>query len=374
MLSSSRCRDHSKKMLPGSWRTASVNSSTRDGNCSAYSGFTVHLTLIRIKAVSPIVRRVAPGRGAVRILARRTGLRHETRPVAARRGHTGGVEPVSDGRSGVPGEALRGHVAYHGYDMRGGAPGVHRGLPSPYLTLIVTFGEPLVMRTPDGGLARRRTAIGGLHTTPEEIVHDGRESGVHVVLDPLAARALLGRPASELAGITVDGDDVLGVVTRELEERVEAAEGWDGRFAALDDVLQRALAVDLPGRPIAPEVRRAWRRLVGSAGAVPVHALADEVGWSERHLGQRFRAEIGVAPKVAGRMARFDRARRRLAARAVAGGPLGLADIAADGGYADQAHLTREFGALAGCSPHPVCVLAEEIGNVQDAGAPETTS
>jgi AraC-like DNA-binding protein len=281
------------------------------------------------------------------------------------------VEPVSDGRSGVPGEALRGHVAYHGYDMRGGPPGVHRGLPSPYLTLIVTFGEPLVMRTPDGGLARRRTAIGGLHTTPEEIVHDGRQSGVHVVLDPLAARALLGRPASDLAGITVDGDDVLGAVTRELEERVEAAEGWDGRFAALDDVLQRALAVDSPGRPVAPEVRRAWRRLVGSAGTVPVHALADEVGWSERHLGQRFRAEIGVAPKVAGRMARFDRARRRLAARAVAGGPLGLADIAADGGYADQAHLTREFGALAGCSP--TRWLAEEIGNVQDAGAPETT-
>jgi len=279
---------------------------------------------------------------------------------------------VSDGRAGVPGPALRGHVAYHGYDMRGGAPGVHRGLPSPYLTFIVTFGEPLVMRTPDGGLARRRTAIGGLHTTPETIVHDGRQSGVHVVLDPLAARALLGRPASDLAGITVDGDDVLGAVVRELEERVEAADGWESRFAALDDVLQRALrggTSPAARRPIAPEVRRAWRRLVGTAGTVPVRALADEVGWSERHLGQRFRAEIGVAPKVAGRMARFDRARHRLAARAVAGGPLGLADIAADGGYADQAHLTREFGALAGCSP--TRWLAEEIGNLQDARPPD---
>lgn len=277
--------------------------------------------------------------------------------------------PSTDGRSGAPAGALRGHVAYHGYDLRGGPPGTHRGLPSPYLTLIVTFGRPLTMRTPDGGLVDRAVALGGLHTTPETIVHDGRQSGVHVVLDPLAARALLGRPAAEVAGVTVDGDDVLGALAREVQERVEGAEDWAGRFAALDDVLGRIVAGASParaaGRPVAPEVRHAWRRLVRSAGTVPVHALADEVGWSERHLGQRFRAEVGVGPKVAGRMARFDRARRRIAARAAAGVPLGLADVAADAGYADQGHLTREFGALAGCSP--TRWLAEEIGNVQDA-------
>ncbi|MEJ2861373.1 helix-turn-helix domain-containing protein [Actinomycetospora flava] len=280
----------------------------------------------------------------------------------------------ADGRSARPTRPLAGHVAYHGYDLRGGAPGVHRGLPSPYLTFIVTYGEPLTMRTRDGSLVRRDVAIGGLHTTPETIVHSGRQSGLHIVLDPLAARALLGRPASELAGITVDGDAVLGAVATELHERVEEAEGWAGRFAAIDDVLRRALdgASGSAARPVAPEVREAWRRVVRSGGRVPVSALADEVGWSERHLGQRFRAEVGVAPKVAGRMARFDRARRRLAARASAGEPLGLADIAADGGYADQAHLTREFGALAGCSP--TRWIAEEIGNIQDPVLPEGTS
>ncbi|MDD7968742.1 AraC family transcriptional regulator [Actinomycetospora lemnae] len=272
----------------------------------------------------------------------------------------------ADARVGRPAGALAGHVGYHGYDLHAD-PGTHRGLPSPYLTFIVTFGTPLTMRAPDGSLVTRDVAIGGLHTTPETIVHHGRQSGLHVVLDPLAARALLGRPASELAGITVDGDAVLGALARELHEQVGEADGWAGRFAALDDVLCRALAGS--GEPsVAPEVRRAWRRVVGSGGRVPVRALADEVGWSERHLGQRFRAELGVAPKVAGRMARFDRARRRLAARALAGEALRLADIAADGGYADQAHLTREFGALAGCSP--TRWLAEEIGNVQDAATP----
>ncbi|GAA4793028.1 AraC family transcriptional regulator [Actinomycetospora chlora] len=267
-----------------------------------------------------------------------------------------------DARAGRPTGALARHVTFQGYDMTGD-PGVHRGLPSPYLTFIVTFGVPLVMRGPDGGLVRRRTALGGLHTTPETIVHEGRQSGVQISLDPLAARALLRRPASEIAGVTVDADDVLGALAREMQERVESADGWAGRFAALDEVLHRAL--DDEARPVAPEVRQAWRRVVSSAGTVPVRALADEVGWSERHLGQRFRAEVGVAPKVAGRMARFDRTRRSLAARAAAGTPLHLAELAVDAGYADQAHLTREFGALAGCSP--TRWIAEEIGYIQDA-------
>jgi AraC-like DNA-binding protein len=278
------------------------------------------------------------------------------------------VAEHEDARAGRPAGALARHVGYHGYDLHG-APGVHRGLPSPYLTFIVTFGVPLTMRAPDGGLVRRRTVIGGLHTTPETIVHEGHQSGVQISLDPLVARALLGQPAAELAGVTVDGDDVLGALTDELADRVEEAGDWPARFAAIDEVLHRALATASPvaRRPVAPEVRHAWRRVVSSAGTVPVRALADEIGWSERHLGQRFRAEVGVAPKVAGRMARFDRTRRRLAARAAAGAPLALADLAADAGYADQAHLTREFGALAGCSP--TRWVAEEIGYIQDAAA-----
>lgn len=273
-------------------------------------------------------------------------------------------------RSAAAGGPLRGHVAYRGYDLRG-APGTHRGLPSPSLTLIVTLDEPLTMRAPGGGLVTRDTVLAGLHTTPETIVHPGRQRGIHVVLDPLAARALLGRPASELAGVSVDAPAVLGAVARELHDRVAAADGWEARFAALDAVLARAAAA--PRRPVADEVRRAWFLLVGSGGRVGVRQVADEVGWGDRHLARRFRAELGVGPKAAARMTRFDRTRRRLAAQAAAGRPLGLADLAADAGYADQAHLTREFRGFAGCSP--TRWIAEEIGaggvgNVQDAPAP----
>ena len=58
-----------------------------------------------------------------------------------------------------------------------------------------------------------------------------------------------------------------------------------------------------------------------------------------------------MTPKQAARIVRFDRTRRELAAAAAAGAPLALADLAAQRGYADQAHLTRDFAAFAGLPP-----------------------
>jgi AraC-like DNA-binding protein len=93
---------------------------------------------------------------------------------------------------------------------------------------------------------------------------------------------------------------------------------------------------------------------------VPISVVAAEIGWSGRHLTDRFRAEIGLRPKEAARVARFDRARRALRPTAR------LADVAARHGFADQSHLVREFHAFAGCAPSRW--LADEFGFVQ-AGA-----
>jgi AraC-like DNA-binding protein len=104
-----------------------------------------------------------------------------------------------------------------------------------------------------------------------------------------------------------------------------------------------------------------------SRGTVPIADLARETGWTPRHLGTRFRNEFGLTPKAAARVVRFDRARRLLQRRVEAGGAPALADLAAAGGYYDQAHLAREFRELAGCAPSRW--LAEEFRNVQ-AGPP----
>jgi AraC-like DNA-binding protein len=261
--------------------------------------------------------------------------------------------PVDESVRGVPAPALRPFVAwYSGYRQAGVPPALHRGLPSPYLTVIFTLDDPLVIarhvdpRLPPGSY---RALVGGLHTSPALITHDGRQSGVQLQLSPLGARALLGMPAGELAGIDVDGPDVLGAVADKIVERMREEPDWPGRFAVIDRMLGARLNGDPPA--VSPEVGQAWRLLLASGGSSNVSALAAETGWSDRHLRSRFRAETGLTPKAAARVIRFDRARRRLQAQATSGQQPSLASLAADHGYYDQAHLAREFRELAGCPP-----------------------
>ncbi len=278
---------------------------------------------------------------------------------------------VNESASRTPSPGLRGFVdSYVGFRQAGMEPGRHRGLPSPSLTLIFTLDDPLVLTAhPDPAQppGSYDTIVGGLHTSPAIITHDGRQSGIQLGLNPLGARALLGVPAGELAERDLPADEVLGALAFEIQDRLQCAADWAARFAILDDALLARLAEARCGAHVSAEVSYTWQQLVRTAGTASVRALAAETGWSERHLRAQFRAETGLAPKAAARVIRFDRARHALQRRAAAGGPLGLADLAASCGYFDQAHLDREFGLIAGCSPSRW--LAEEFRNFQATAA-----
>ena len=277
---------------------------------------------------------------------------------------------VSESARYQPPPTLRPLVAwYHGYRQAGGRPARHRGLPSPWLTLIITLDEPLTIAEhpdPRQPASAHQVLVGGLHTSPALITHDGRQSGIQLGVTPLGARVLLGAPAGALATLDLEGDQVVGRFAADLQDRVRAASTWAGRFAILDAVFAARTGPMDTRALIAPEVRYAWRTLLATRGAVPVAELARETGWSARHLDNRFRADIGLTPKAAARVIRFDHARRLLMRRVGAGGAPALADLAAAGGYYDQAHLAREFRGLAGLPPSRW--LAEEFRNVQVHG------
>jgi AraC-like DNA-binding protein len=274
---------------------------------------------------------------------------------------------IEESVRGVPAPALRPFIAgYSGFRQAGVPPATHRGLPSPYLTVIFTLDDPLTVaahadpRQPPGTY---RSLVGGLHTSPALITHEGRQSGIQLMLSPLGARALLGLPAADLASIDVEGREVFGPLADQIVERIGAVGDWPARFGVLDRVLTARLN-DPPTDPgISEEVGYAWRRLVASGGHCAVSELAAETGWSDRHLRSMFSGETGLTPKAAARVIRFDRARRLLQRRAAAGPPPLLADLAADCGYYDQAHLAREFRDLAGLPPS--AWLAAEFRNVQ---------
>jgi AraC-like DNA-binding protein len=125
---------------------------------------------------------------------------------------------------------------------------------------------------------------------------------------------------------------------------------WDASAIVRQDaLLDRFLLGRLADGPRpSPEVGWAWARLVATGGAVPIGRLAGEVGWSHKQLIARFRQQIGLRPKTAARLVRFDGVWRRLDGER---GRLDWVDLAREVGNADQAHLVREFHQFTGTTP-----------------------
>ncbi len=220
------------------------------------------------------------------------------------------ADPILESIARRPAAALTPFVErYHGYRIVGFPPGLHRGLPSRHLTFIVSIGPPIdVVAQTDPGQspARYGCVVGGLQAAPALIAHDGNQEGVSVALTPTGSRALLGRPARDLWNVSVEIDDVVGPLGTELWERLQGTTSWDERFAVCDAVLGRLLRDEC----VAPELDLSWRLLVESGGNAPVADLAGTVGWTRQHFTRRFGDEFGLSPKLAGRVVRFERARR----------------------------------------------------------------
>jgi AraC-like DNA-binding protein len=99
--------------------------------------------------------------------------------------------------------------------------------------------------------------------------------------------------------------------------------------------------------------------MLASEGSMRIGDVADEIGWSRRHFGEKLRAETGITPKQAARILRFERVGKLLRQ-----GRFDLAELALECGYYDQAHLSNEWRALAGCSPGTW--ISEELPFLQD--------
>lgn len=271
----------------------------------------------------------------------------EQRSVRPRVYTAGMSTAASDDLTRSPHPRLRPFVGdYVGYDISGVPAGTHLGLPSGTLTFIVAIDQPLQQYIPESDAVESfDVLLAGLHLWPTLIAHNGAMSGIQINFTPFAPRAFFTTAAVEFAHHSVELRDIAGPIAAELHERVNAAPTWSKRFDAIDDVLVRAIHDDVGPRP-RPEVVESWRQIARSHGGLPVSLVADEVGWSRRHLNEQFRAEFGIGPKEAARVIRFDRARR-----AISAGKSTLAEVAADCGYTDQSHLNRDFRLLTGTNP-----------------------
>jgi AraC-like DNA-binding protein len=232
-----------------------------------------------------------------------------------------------------------------------------REVPFPGIPLILNLGEPWEIEEPDADrLDRRDSFVAGLHTAPTLVSGAADYSCIELRLTPLGAHQLLGIPMHELTNRTVNLEDLLpGAV--ELSDRLRDASSWSERFELTESFLARRL---VDSGPPAPGVEWSWHRLLRSGGRESIRALADEAGWSPRRMIHRFREQIGLAPKAAARVIRFDRAASALRTC----GADGLVDLALECGYSDQSHLNRDFREFAGTTPTAFAAAREASGAI----------
>jgi AraC-like DNA-binding protein len=243
---------------------------------------------------------------------------------------------------------------------------VHHGLPAPTATVVIAFDQPLDVGWLDEPASQSTywMLASGLHTGAALIRTHGYQHGIQLELTPLGVRALLGLPAGALGATMTSHDNLPLGLTAAAYDAIASATSWDERFEVLEAHLLAAVAGQRhdPAHVVRPELAEAWRLLAQSRGRMAVEEVAARVGWSRRHLAARFSNEYGVGPKQAGRLIRFSHAR----ALVRAGRSLG--DTAYAAGFADQAHLTRDWRALAGQTPTET--IAEVFPIVQDAADP----
>jgi methylphosphotriester-DNA--protein-cysteine methyltransferase len=166
-----------------------------------------------------------------------------------------------------------------------------------------------------------------------------------VRFQPWGAARLLGTSAGTLAGLLPALEEVVGgPEARAAEGALHAAQDARARVRALDAWLLRRLG---RARTAPAEVEAAVRLALRRPTPARVSEVASAVGRGPRRLERAFREHVGLAPKVLLRVARLQAVLRALRAVRVRS----WAVAAADAGYADQAHLTREFVDLAGLTP-----------------------
>jgi AraC-like DNA-binding protein len=233
-----------------------------------------------------------------------------------------------------------------------------REVPFPGVPLILNLGLPWNVENGllPGSKRRHDSFLAGLHTTPTLVEGGDSWACIELRLTPLGARRLLGRPMHELTNQTLDLEELLPRAA-DLGGRLREASSWPERFDLVESFLVHRLADTAPAPPA---IEWSWRRLRLTHGRAPIAALAEELGWSHRRLIARFREQFGLTPKALARVIRFDRAVDLLGRAA----DDGLAAVAYDCGYFDQAHMNRDFRELAGTTPAMLVARRAESGGV----------
>lgn len=219
-------------------------------------------------------------------------------------------------------------------------------LPNGALQLMVNFGDPHRLTGIGGHATDRRydhTWIAGLQEQALMIEAPACTDLLSIRFRPGGAHAFLPLPLCELSNLVVDARDIVGGAGAQLREQLAGMHSWPAQVACVQRWLLGRLQPRERDHALVVRAIAAIGARQGRGAAIA--AACDELGLSNRHLIQLFRGLVGLPPKTLARVQRFHRALLRLPSDG------SRAQLAAELGFADQAHFTREFRAFAGVAP-----------------------
>jgi AraC-like DNA-binding protein len=228
------------------------------------------------------------------------------------------------------------------------APALRESLACVWTAQIGAHGERHAQRIiPDGCMdlvfCENELTIAGPDTESLELEIVPNRSFVGLRFRAGRAPAVLGVPASELRDQRINAVDVLGARASALSDRLASAPSLRSATAVLESTVGDWLVNATPSDTL---VARAIELQTPSADW-SVASLAAQLGVSERQLRRRFLHAVGYGPKLLERVLRL----RRFIHAASSSRRNGLAALAAEAGYADQPHLTRECRDLTALTP-----------------------
>jgi len=228
-------------------------------------------------------------------------------------------------------------------DSSAGTGASERVLPDGCVEWIFHFGSPF-----------RSTIAGNWERQPRSFVVG--ELTRFLLLQPTGdAYRFLPFALSDFTDSTVPTGDVWGHEGIHLEEAMLEARTDRQRQQLVEEFLLKQLFTTTPR----PRFDAAVKEIIRTRGQTRVHEVANGVGWSSRQLERDFGASLGLSPKSFSRIMRFQNLLRLVGEGALRE----WANLAIEGGYADQPHMVREFREFAGHTPAERGIAAGEFAS-----------
>jgi AraC-like DNA-binding protein len=227
--------------------------------------------------------------------------------------------------------------------LQGASSGLEtqRIVPDGRPELIIHLGSPFEHQQGQTWVSQPECFLVGQITGPMLVRPNGAANTLGIRFHPHGASRLFGIPLEKLSGKTLPLCELSPEMYRELS-RLRDLRTSSLQIAHVDRVLLRFFLRKKQADRI---TEGAVSQILSSGGVIETSELAFRLGISTRQLQRKFKMEVGIGPKLLGRIQRFQRV------FAAFESSRDWAQVAVQCGYYDQAHLIRDFRELSGEAP-----------------------